>query len=87
MPCCAVPSCAVLVCYTPRTQSACTLQVKQEADNAFVTANQEPSRDAADDMQYTLACLKVSQTRNSHTSCCAQQTRVVIKPTPLSLSI
>ena len=84
MPCCAVPSCAVLVCYTPRTQSACTLQVKQEADNAFVTANQEPSRDAADDMQYTLACLKVSQTRNNAATHYVVLNRHVLLSTQLS---
>ena len=36
----------------------CT-QVLQEAQQVFGAAEQEPSRDAAEGMHYTVACLKV----------------------------
>lgn len=35
------------------------LQVLQEAQQAFGAAEQEPARDVAESMQYTVACLKV----------------------------
>lgn len=37
-------------------------QVLQEAGQVFGAAEQEPSRDAAESMQYTVACLKVRST-------------------------
>ncbi len=35
------------------------LQVLQEAQQVFGAAEQEPARDVAESMQYTVACLKV----------------------------
>ena len=35
------------------------IQVLQEAGQVFGEAEEEPSRDAAESMQYTVACLKV----------------------------
>lgn len=67
---CQEPTESVQVLVGPRVRgkgwesdSGHALQVRQEADMAFQGMNQEPTRDAADDMQYTLACLKVTCTR------------------------
>lgn len=43
----------------------CLQQVLQEAQHVFGTAEQEPARDAAESMQYTVACLKESLRRYS----------------------
>ena len=42
----------------------CT-QVLQEAEQVFGASEQEPSRDAAEGMQYTMACLKVQHNQLS----------------------
>ena len=39
-------------------EMAC-LQVLQEAQQVFGAAEQEPARDVAESMEYTVACLKV----------------------------
>ena len=60
-------SCCLLICCMCRTNGdqvaskfcvAC-LQVLQEAQQVFGAAEQEPARDVAESMQYTVACLKV----------------------------
>ena len=41
-------------------RSYCTVQVRQEAQQVFGSAEQEPDREAAESMHYTVACLKVT---------------------------